>query len=162
MESIYALKPLPNSIKRLIYVYILGVGTKTSKLIKEEYNKLDRRKKQYMTRNGGIWDATKIIGFIGCKACIMSFFTRNASPESYKYYETNIGINKREDMLFDEQVYEVDNAKLFYLYHYGSISLFHIMLNVRADDIALEKLTKHKLLRLQQEEEMLRSITQTH
>lgn len=158
MESIYALKPLPNSIKRLIYLYMLGLGTNTSKLIKEEYYKLDRRKKQYMTRKGDIWDSEKIIGFIGCKACVMTFFIRNASPESYKYYETNMGINKSEDMLFDEQVYEVDNAKLFYLYHYGSMSLFQIMLNIRADNIALEKLTKHKLLRLQQEEEMIQSM----
>jgi hypothetical protein len=159
MESIYVLKPVPNTIKRLIYVYMLGIGTKTSKLIKEEYNKLDRRKKQCMMRKGDIWDSTKIIGFIGCKACIMTFFTRNASAKTYKHYESNTGINKTEDWLYDEQVYEVDAAKLFYLYHFGNQSLFQIMLNVRVNNIALDKLIKYKLLQIQKEEEMLRSIT---
>ena len=154
MDTIYALKPLPNSIKRLIYVYMLGLGTESSKLIKEEYSKLDRRKKQCMRRKGDIWDSDKIIGFLGCKACVKSYFTRTTMKGTYKCYESGVGINKRDDWLYSEQIYEVDNAKLFYLYHYSSLSLFQIMLNVKTGDAALTKLMKHKLWQLQQEEEL--------
>jgi hypothetical protein len=155
MDTIYALKPVPNSIKRKIYVYMMGLGTETSKLIKEEHSKLDRRKKLCMRRNGDIWDSEKVIGFIGCKACIKSYFTRTTMEGSYKRYESGVGINKREEWLYSEQVYEVDNAKLFYLYHYSSVSLFQIMLNVRTGNIAQEKLMKHKLRQLQEEELMI-------
>jgi hypothetical protein len=151
MDAIYALKPLPNSIKRLIYVYMLGLGTESSKLIKEEHGKLDRRKKLCMRRKGDIWDSDKIIGFIGCKACIKLYFTRTKIEGTYKCYKS--GINA-EEWLYSEQVYEVDHAKLFYLYHYSSESLFQIMLNVRTCNIGQKKLMKHKLLQLQQEEEL--------
>lgn len=154
MDAIYALNPLPNSIKRKIYVYMLGLGTETSKLIKEEYEKLDKRKKLCMRRKGDVWDSEKIIGFIGCKACVQSYFTKNCKG-GVKVYESGVGVNRREDTLYSDQNYEVDNAKLFYLYHYSSLSLFQIMLNVRAGDIAQEKLMKHKLLQLQEEELMI-------
>jgi hypothetical protein len=154
MDSIYALKPVPNSIKRKIYVYMLGLGTETSKLIKEEYEKLDKRKRRFMGRKGGVWDADKIIGFIGCKACIKTYFTRNFNGE-VKVYQSNVGGQMIEEELYSEQVYEVDNAKLFYLYHYGSESLFQIMLNVRTGNVGQEKLMKHKLRQLQQEELMI-------
>ena len=157
MDAIYALTPVPNSIKRKIYVYMLGLGTDTSKLIKEEHEKLDKRKKLCMRRNGDVWDSEKIIGFIGCKACIKSYFTRNFKG-GVKDYQSNIGGRMIEDTLYSEQNYEVDNAKLFYLYHYSSLSLFQIMLNVRAGDIAQEKLMKHKLLQLQEEEEEVQNM----
>ena len=40
MDSIYVFKYVPSSVKRLIYLYLIGLGTPTSKLIKEEYDKL--------------------------------------------------------------------------------------------------------------------------
>jgi hypothetical protein len=147
MDSIYALKPVPNSIKRKIYVYMLGLGTGTSKLIKEEYGKLDRRKKQNMRRKGDIWESDKVIGFLGCKACVKSYFTQNFKG-TFKLYQSNVGVNKIEDELFSEQNYEIDNAKLFYLYYYSNLSLFQIMLSVRGHNLALKTLTKHKLLQL--------------
>ena len=151
MDTIYALTPVPNSIKRKIYVYMLGLGTESSKLIKEEYDKLDKRKRLCMGRKGGVWDAEKIIGFIGCKVCIQSYFTKNFKG-GVKVYQSNVGGKMIEDTLYSEQNYEVDNAKLFYLYHYSNLSLFQIMLNVRTGDIAPEKLMKHKLLQQQQVE----------
>lgn len=147
MDAIYALKPVPNSIKRLIYVYMLGLGTDTSKIIKEEYEKLDRRKKQNMRRKGDVWDTEKVIGFLGCKACVKSYFTRNFKG-TFKLYQSNIGGQMIEDELFSEQNYEIDNAKLCYLYNYSNLSLFQIMLSIREHNLALKKLTNHKLLQL--------------
>ena len=147
MDTIYALKPVPNSIKRLIYVYMLGLGTETSKLIKEEYDKLDRRRKQNARRKWDVWDTEKNIGFLGCNACVKPYFTSNFKG-TYKVYQSNVGGQMIEDELFPEQNYEIDNTKLFYLYNYSNMSLFQIMLSVREHNIALNKLTKHKLLQL--------------
>jgi hypothetical protein len=146
METIYALKPVPNSIKRLIYVYMLGLGTESSKLIKEECKKLCKKDEPDL-------------GFIGNGVCMNSFFTRKVTWGLYKKYNgASIGSLPTEDYLMPCQMYEVDCAKTAYLKLYHACTNLdnaRIMISLGSDMKSLEKLFKYKLLQLQQEELMI-------
>ena len=54
MESIYVFKYAPSSIKRLISLYLIGLGTPTSQLIKDEYKLLYEANKNNIIVNGYI------------------------------------------------------------------------------------------------------------
>lgn len=156
MNSIYVLKHIPASIKRLIYVYLIGLGTPTSKLIKEEYDKLYETNKHNIIVNEHMSSyIDKDIGFMGCKMCIKLFFQRTVLAELYKHYKGDIRGKINEDWLLPQHIYEIDGAKLFYLYNWSNAYKFPIMLSLRSDNNSLEKLIKYKVLQLEIEEKTI-------
>jgi len=153
MNAIYVFKYVPASIKKLIYLYLIGLGTPTSKLIKEEYAKLFEASNNRIIvyRHMSMYQA-KDIGFMGCKMCVKNHFTRTMAVGLCKQYKGDIGTKLKEDWLLPRQIYEIDCAKMFYLYNCSSAYKFNIIVTMMADNKALEKLFKYKILRLNNEE----------
>jgi hypothetical protein len=160
MNSIYIFKHVPSSIKRLIYVYSIGFGTPTSKIIKEEYDKLLYDTLLYDTllydtllydtllyntiRNKHIDEK---IGFMGCRI------------SSQKYEFPKDPLKKYTELLSPPQIYEINNVKLFYLY--TNEKLFYLYTNeeklqilvyisndIRDNNNCLRKLFKYKCFQL--------------
>lgn len=153
MDSIYVFKNIPASIKRLIYVYLIGLGTPSSKFIKEAYDELYNANKHYIAINKKlIMCKPRDIGFMGCKICVNNFFIRTIPYGLQKQYKGDIGTKLKEDWLLPQQFYEIDGAKMFYLYNCSNANKFNIMFSQLADDRALEKLFKYKILELNSEE----------
>ena len=157
MDSIYVFKYTPPCIKRLIYLYLIGLGTPTSQLIKEEYVKLYEANKHNIIvyKHMSMYE-DKDIGFIGLhevmKVSSMKFFKKNVSVELQKQYKGNIGSKLIKDWLLPQQFYEIDDAKMFYLYNCSNANKFNIMFTLLQDNQALEKLFKYKILQLNSEE----------
>lgn len=135
MNSIYVFTNIPSPIKRLI-LYFTGQGTPISGLIKEEYDKIINKSTK-MTTN---------IGFMGHKACLQPFYIRKAYVNQYIKYNSDI-----DDYLLEQQIYEIEGAKIFYLYHYSNENKFRIMLSLRSDNHDLEKLFRRKILKMYNE-----------
>ena len=159
MDSIYVFKYAPSSIKRLIYLYLVGFGTPTSKLIKEEYDKLYEKNKHniIVTRHMSMYEA-KDIGFMGLreiiKLSVKNFFQRAPVPfDFYKQYKGDIGTKLKEDLLLPKQLYEIDIAKMFYVYNCSNAVKYNIVFTILADNASLTKLFKYKILQLNSEEE---------
>ena len=155
MDSIYVFRYTPVAIKRLIYLYLIGMGTPSSKLIKDAYEKIYQKyqdkiiENPYMSNN-----SKKDIGFIGCKMCGKPALKRSMLCGLYKKYNSNInGTKIVDDLLLPQQNYEIDGAKLFYLYTYGDTHKFDIIMKLRSDNHSLEKLFKYKILQLKRDEE---------
>ncbi len=137
MESLYVLRYTPAPIKRMIYMYSIAFGTNTSKIIKEEYDRLINMR--------GLRPLQTNIGFIGYKICMRTLYIRYVDASQYREIQ---GEN-----LLPEQVYEIEDAKIFYLYNFSNENKFGIMLVLKCDEICLQKLFKHKILKLISEEE---------
>lgn len=157
MDSIYVFKYTPASIKRLIYVYLIGLGTPSSKLIKDEYENLYEKYKDTIIANRYMsCMINKDIGFMGCKICGQILFKRSVLGGLYKLYEGDIGVLPNQDWLLPQHIYEIDGAKIFYLYNYGDAYKFDIIMTLRSDNHSLEKLFKYKILQLKSEDEKLK------
>lgn len=142
MESLYVFRYTPSSIKRLIYIYSIGFGTKTSKIIREEYNRLIHLKDSNLNI---IRPLNTNIGFMGYRVCMQTLYIRKVDASQYKQI--------KDDSLLPEQVYEIECAKIFYLYYFSNENQFRIMYCLKSDEICLEKLIKHKITKLYSEEE---------
>ncbi len=158
MDSIYVFRYTPVAIKRLIYLYLIGLGTPSSKLIKDEYEKKYQKYQDKIIENPYMSNMINIskrdIGFIGCKMCGKPALKRSMLCGLYKKYNSNINGQKIvDDLLLPQQNYEIDGAKLFYLYTYGDTHKFDIIMKLRSDNHSLEKLFKYKILQLKREEE---------
>jgi len=157
MDSIYVFRYAPTSIKRLIYLYLIGLGTPSSKLIKEEYNKLFEANKHNIIvyKHMSMYEA-KDIGFIGLhevmKVYSNKFFKRTVPVGLQKRYKVKIGSKLIEDWLLPQQLYEIDGAKMFYLYNCSNAYKFNIMFTLLQDNQALQKIFKYKYLQLNSEE----------
>lgn len=153
MDSIYVFRYAPSSIKRLIYLYLIGIGTPSSKLIKEEYVKLFEATKHNIIvyKHMSMYEA-KDIGFIGCKAYSNKFFKRTVPVGLQKRYKVKIGSKLIEDWLLPQQLYEIDGAKMFYLYNCSNANKFNIIITLLQDKKALQKIFKYKYLQVNSEE----------
>jgi hypothetical protein len=151
MDSIYVFKCAPSSIKRLIYLYLIGLGTPTSQLIKEEYGKLFEENKHniVVTRHMSMYEA-KDIGFIGCRMSSKKSTNGEYPKDLFKKYYN--GITASEDLLLPQQIYEINTAKLFYIYNCTNTTKFQIIMSIYGDNRALEKILKYKYLQLKSEE----------
>ena len=160
MDSVYVFKYAPSSIKRLIYLYLIGLGTPTSQLIKEEYDKLFQANKHNVIvyKHMSMYE-NKDIGFMGLheviKVSVKNFFQRARIPfEFYKKYKGDIGTKLKEDLLLPQQVYEIEDAKMFYIYNCSNAVKYNIMLSMLSNVQSLKKLFKYKILQLKSEEKM--------
>ena len=153
MDSIYVFKYAPSSIKRLIYLYSIGLGTPTSNLIKEEYDKLyEANKNNIIVNEHMIYYIDKDIGFMGLHEVVKQFFQRTIPAGLFKQYKGDIGTKINEDYLLPQQLYEIESARLFYLYNWSNAHKFNLMFSLLADNNCLEKLFKYKILQLNSEE----------
>jgi hypothetical protein len=82
---------------------------------------------------------------MGYKICMRTLYIRYVDASQYREIQ---GEN-----LLPEQVYEIEDAKIFYLYNFSNENKFGIMLVLKCDEICLQKLFKHKILKLISEEE---------
>jgi len=111
LSSICVFKYLPETINRLISLYLIGFGTPTSKIIKDELNDMYNSYKKnndykYMGFVG------ENIGFYGCKTCFQGYFANkyNMEWEGFVNHPNN----------FPEQYHETNKAKIWYLQKYIS------------------------------------------
>ena len=137
MNSVYVFKSAPSSIKRLIYLYLIGLGTPTSQLIKEEYDKLFETNKHniIITRHMSMYEA-RDIGFMGL------------FEVSSKKSTSSITLSVSEESLLPKQIYEINTSKLFYLYNCTNAAKFHIIMSIHRDNMCLAKLLRYKYLQL--------------
>ena len=149
MNSIYVFNNFPSSVKRLIYLYSIGLGTPTSKLIKEEYDKLYEANKHniIITRHMSMYEA-KDIGFVGCRMSSKKFINDKYPKDLFKKYTLDNGIT----ILFPQQIYEINSAKSFYVYNYTNSPKFETIFSIYEDNECLKKLLKYKVLQLNSEE----------
>ena len=157
MNSIYVFKNASSSIKRLIYLYLIGLGTPTSQLIKEKYVKLyEANKHNIIVYKHMSMYKDRDIGFIGLHEVMNvssnKFFQRAVPLELLKQYKGAIGTKLIEDLLLPQQLYEIYGAKMFYLYNCSDAYKFNIIFTLLKDNQALEKLFKYKILQLNSEE----------
>jgi hypothetical protein len=146
METIYVFKYIPSSIKKQI-LYFIGQGSRSSSLIKEEYNKL------YQANQDIIIDRS--MGFMGFKCMIQKFLIRKTYRELCSQYI----IDMREYWLMPQHMYEIDGAKIHYYYnysneyrnnnpHYG----YSLDISLLSDEITFQRLFRCKILKLISEE----------
>jgi len=137
MNSVYVFNGASSSIKRLIYLYLIGLGTPTSQLIKEEYDKLFETNKHniIVTRHMSMYEA-RDVGFMG-----LHFVSSKKSTSS-----TSLSVS--EEFLLPQQMYEINSAKLFYLYNCTNEAKFHIIMSIHRDNMCLAKLLRCKILQL--------------
>ena len=122
-------------------MYSIAFGTNTSKIIKEEYDRLINMRGPNILR-----PLRANIGFMGYKISMNTFlYIRYVDSSQYKQMQ--------DDYLLPEQIYEIEDAKIFYLYNFSNENKFRIMLIVKSNEICLQKLFKHKILKLNSEEE---------
>ena len=159
MESIYVFKYVPASVKRQIYIYLIGLGTPTSKIIKKAYDDLYEANKNHIFINKYmITTKPRDIGFMGIheviKISAKPAFLRIITDGLQKQYRGNhdIGLKINDDYLLPEQFYEIFCAKLFYSYNCTNTLKFGIMVSYLAYDQSLNKLIKYKILQLKSEE----------
>ncbi len=149
METIYVFKYIPSSIKKQL-LYFIGQGSRTSELIKEEYNKL------YRLNQNNIIDRS--MGFMGFKCMIKKFLIRKFYRELSTHYQ--IGIY--DDLLMFQHIYEIDGAKIHYYYYYSNeyrynnpLTKYSLDISILADESSLKKIFKYKILKLISEEKEL-------
>lgn len=153
MDSIYVFKYAPSSIKRLLYLYLIGLGTPTSKLIKDEYDKLYEANKNNIIVNEHMsYYIDKDIGFMGCRMSSKKSAASQYPKDLFKKYTCDNGTIYASERILPLQIYEINSAKLFYLYNYTNIHKFEIILSIRGDNMWLEKLFKYKYFQLKNEE----------
>ena len=159
MESIYVFKNVPGSVKRQIYIYLIGLGTPTSKIIKKAYDELYEANKYHIFINKYMMTTKpRDIGFMGIhevmKITAKPAFLRIITDGLQKQYrgKSDIGPKLKEDYLLPEQFYEIYCAKLFYSYNCTNTLEFSIMVSYAAYDQCLNKLFKYKILQLKSEE----------
>jgi hypothetical protein len=155
MDSVYVFKYVPSSVKRLIYLYLIGLGTPTSQLIKEEYEKLFEKNKHniIVTRHMSMYEA-KDVGFMGLHK-VMKVYSKKSTDGDYPkdlFKKCYNDITASDDLLLPEQIYEINTAKLFYIYNCTNTAKFEIIWSIVGDTRALEKLFKYKYLQLKSEE----------
>jgi len=151
MDSVYVFNNAPSSVKRLIYLYSIGLGTPTSKLIKEEYDKIYEENKHNIIVNKHMtMYEDKNIGFIGCLMSSKESPNGEYSKDLFKKYYNYI--TSSEELLLPEQIYEINSAKLFYLYNCSNLVKFSIIFSIYQDNLCLKKLFKYKILKLNSEE----------
>ena len=156
MDSIYVFKYAPSSIKRLIYLYLVGLGTPTSKLIKEEYDKLYEANKHniVVTRHMSMYQ-DKDIGFVGCRMSSKRHTNGEYPKDLFKKYTRDNGVTLLEESLLPEQIYEINTAKLFYIYNCTNAPKFELVFTVYSDTLCLKKLLKYKVFQLISEENIV-------
>lgn len=136
MNSIF--NYLPTHIKQLIYLFFISLGTPTSKIIKDEYYHIYCTNARYPIFNQDItYYIDKDIGFLGCKMTRLLFLNRT----HHEKYTT-----------LPPHVYDIDAAKLHYLYHYSNAPKTHIIHTIRSDLFDLLHLFKLYIFKLTQEE----------
>ena len=146
METIYVFRYIPSSIKKQI-LYFTGQGTRTSGLIKEEYNKLYRLNQDIII--------DRSMGFMGFKCMIQKFLIRKTYRELCSKYT----ICDVTYWLMPQHIYEIDSAKIHYYYNYSNeyrnnnpkynCSLDKSLLS---DEITLQRLFRCKINQLISEE----------
>ena len=114
LSSIYVFKYVPASIKRLISLYLIGFGTPTSKIIKDEVNEMYNSYK----KNNDYKNMTFVeenIGFYGCTSCFQGYFANkyNMKWEGFVNHPIN----------FPEQYHEINKARISYLQKYISTGI---------------------------------------
>ena len=82
----------------------------------------------------------KDIGFMGCRI----------SSKKYEYPKDPF--KKYTELLSSPQMYEINSAKLFYLYNYTNAHKYQIILDICDNNISLEKIFKYKYFQLINEE----------
>ncbi len=153
MDSIYVFKHAPSSIKRLISIYLIGLGTPTSNLIKDEYDKLYQANKHNIIVNEHMsYYIDRDIGFMGCRMSSKKSASGQYPKDLFKKYAGDNGTIYAEERIMPDQIYEINSAKLYYLYNYTNVNKFEIILSMRGDNIWLEKLFKYKYFKLKNEE----------
>jgi hypothetical protein len=160
MDSIYVFKNIPSAVKRQIYIYLIGLGTPSSKIIKKAYNEIYEATKNHIFINKYmITTKPRDIGFIGIheimKISGKPAFLRIITDGLQKQYNGDIGSKKNEDYLLPQQFYEIFSAKLFYLYNCSHTPKFGIMVSHLAYDKSLKNLFKYKILQLSREEDII-------
>jgi hypothetical protein len=162
MESIYIFKNVPSSVKRQIYIYLIGIGTPSSKIIKKTYDELyEANKKHIFINKDMIMTKPRDIGFMGIHEVMKlnpkSAFSRIIIDNLQKDYKgkCDICLKINEDYLLPDQFYEIYSAQLFYLYNCTNTLKFNIMLSLLSYNQSLEKLFKYKYLQLKSEEPII-------
>ncbi len=147
METIYVFRYIPSSIKKQ-FLYFIGQGSRTSSLIKEEYDKLYRLNQDIII--------DRSMGFMGYKCMIQKFLIRKIYRELCSQYI----IDMREYWLMPQHMYEIDGAKIHYYHnysneyrnnnpHYG----YSLDISLLSDEITFQRLFRYKILKLISEEE---------
>lgn len=162
METIYVFKNVPSAVKRQIYIYLIGLGTSSSKIIKRAYDELYEATKNHIFINKYmITTKPRDIGFIGIheimkisgKPAFLRIIT-DSLQEQHKG-KGNICLKINDDHLLPEQFYEIYSAQLFYLYNCTNTLKFSVMLSYVAYDQYLNKLFKYKIQLLNSEEHII-------
>ena len=146
METIYVFRYIPSSIKKQI-LYFTGQGTRTSGLIKEEYNKLYRLNQDIII--------DRSMGFMGFKCMIQKILIRKTYRELCSQYI----IDMREHWLMPQHMYEIDGAKIHYYYNYSNEYRnnnpqykYSLDISLLSDEITFQRLFRYKILKLISEE----------
>ena len=146
METIYVFRYIPSSIKKQI-LYFTGQGTRTSGLIKEEYNKL------YRVNQDIIIDRS--MGFMGYTCMIKIILIRKTLRELCTWYTNDI----HDELQFPQHIYEIDSAKIHYYYNYSNEYRNNnpkyncsFDISILANSISLQKLFRYKIMKLISEE----------
>jgi hypothetical protein len=160
MDSIYVFKNVPSAVKRQIYIYLIGLGTPSSKIIKKTYDELYEATKNHIFINKYMLTTKpRDIGFIGIheimKISGKPAFLRIITDGLQKQCNGDIGSKINEDYLLPQQFYEIFSAKLFYLYNCSYTLKFGIMVSYLAYDECLNKLFKYKIQQLNSEEDII-------
>lgn len=138
LSSICVFKYVPAPIKRLISLYLIGFGTPTAKLIKDELNDMHTSyKKNNDYKNMGF--IRENIGFYGCTTCFQGYFANkyNMEWQNFANHPNN----------FPEQYHELNKAKLSYLQNYISTGTMRERNEywLKDCDIILKKLFSERL-----------------
>jgi len=153
MDSIYVFKYAPSSIKRLISLYLIGLGTPTSQLIKDAYNLLyEANKNNIIVNEHMCYYIDRDIGFMGFRMSSKKTASNHYPKDLFKKYKGNNAKIYTEEFMLSHQIYEINNAKLFYLYNYTNVDKFEIILSMRENNMWLEKIFKYKYFQLKNEE----------
>ena len=142
LSSMSAFKYLPETINRLISLYLIGFGTPTSKLIKDELNNMHNSyKKNSDYKNMSF--VGENIGFYGCNTCFQGYFANkyNMKWEGFVNHPNN----------FPEQYHELNKARISYLQKYISTGIM-IETNefwLKDCDLTLKKLFAERLLKIE-------------
>lgn len=146
METIYVFRYIPSSIKKQL-LYFTGQGTRSSSLIKEEYNNL------YRLHQDIIIDRS--MGFMGYKCMIQKYLIRKIYRELCSQYI----IDMHEYWLMPQQIYEIEGAKIHYYYNYSNEYRnnnprykYSLDISLLSDELTLHRLFRCKILKLISEE----------
>jgi hypothetical protein len=146
METIYVFRYIPSSIKKQL-LYFIGQGSRSSSLIKEEYDKLYRLNQDIII--------DRSMGFMGYKCMIQKFLIRKIYRELCSQYI----IDMREYWLMPQHMYEIDGAKIHYYYNYSNEYInnnphygYSLDISLLSDEITFQRLFRYKILKLISEE----------